>query len=1153
MKRLYFRDMGDQATLFYDLLRAKARDADAGEQNTRALAKDLQFICTELLRDREVRFPDFFSRLSFLVRELRLTPAERHYLHALRVAGKPTAKTTVDAATYRHFISASILLVARATATSPPEDLQPAALTTPERMQASGKVQGDLRVVVLETAADHVRVEADTEEGEHRFTLKHDQHPLFTQTMHALEPGDKLSLVDAVAMAQEASAAQEADELLQARLIVFEPDYLLDVSALAECFQELARKRIASPSLYFISAYKERVNSVPLFLGNLVNTFLDKLIYDTDEDRSFKKLFRESFHESPLSYAELFPDDDLLKDFMNHRAKPQYDNLRRVIDGELHRLTPPVLLNECTLEPSFLSPVLGLQGRLDLLHLKPEYATIVELKSGKVPWPPEDSDAIGESHGAQARLYRMLLHKVLGIPNRNIHTYLLYSSAAEGGTNLRYVARVAELEQRLIAVRNAIVRAERQLAVAEAPEEALALFRQWNYASCGFEADARVPGWFAEKFERFQDQLSHMTASDRDYFFAFSAFVTREQWLSRVGDGTWRKGHSGLWNKADHSEQDERAQLGPLTIIENRISEKEPTIRLDLGELDAAQFDFRKGDICVLYPLSDEHRTAADGQVIKCYLSEEPDRANVLTLGFRYPQRYTGLFDAHTSWAIEHDHLDSGFRAMQRSLFGFATSENPKKRLLYLEEAPREPSESTIKEWVSIEDVPLAESRKELNGLLHCAFNAEDYFLLVGPPGTGKTSLFLRHLVMQTQAQGETILLLAYTNRAVDEICEAVTDGLGEGAPYLRIGSSTSCGDRYKHKLLHRLAAGSSSRKELSTLIADHPIVIGTVSSILSRTDIFRLKQFDRIVVDEASQVLEPMLCSLLLRAKRFVLIGDDKQLPAVVQQHKVKAPDSEALKTMKLTQLSNSLFERLLMAARENNWQHCWGTLTHQGRMHPVLMEFVNHQWYGGILHPAERPHQKEEEQLPAELLTAMRSRWVFLSSGEPTGDRSKVHPEEALLVAETVRQLMNALRADADPAQAIGVITPYRSQIAAIKGALRATRLQGAEQITVDTVERYQGSQRDHIVYSTVVSTPLQLRFLTSNTQKNPIDGVEVDRKLNVAVTRARKQFVLVGNEKTLAQSKQYAALISHIRANGKVLSANDFFHLAQEKEEV
>lgn len=1136
--------MADQVSLFYDLLRAKARDANTGVADAKGLAKDLQFICAELLRDREVRFPNFFSRLSFLIRELRLTPVERYHLHALRIAGKPNAQESVDEATFNQYLSACILLVARATSTPPPDELQPEPLKAPEQEYALGVSQGDLRATVLEVGKDAIRLAGESDDGVQEYQLFRDEHPEFTDTLASLEPGDTLSLVDV-------TDSSKAEDAVRVRLIVFEPDYLLDVSSLAECFQEIARLRIANPALYFISAFKERVNSEPLFLGNLVNTFLDKLIYDTDDDRSFAKLFRESFHESPLSYAELFPADSLLKDFMNHRAKPQYDNLRRVIDGELQRLNPPVLLNEGTLEPSFLSPVLGLQGRLDLLHLKQDHATIVELKSGKVPWPPEDADAINESHAAQARLYRMLLHKVLGIPNRDIHTYLLYSSAAQGGTNLRYVVRVAALEQRLIAVRNAIVIAERLLATSEDPAAALALFRQWNFASCDFDGNARVPGWFADKFNQFQDRLSHMSPTDRDYFFAFSAFVAREQWLGRMGDGTYRKGHSGLWNKGDHSEQDGRARLGPLTITENRISEKEPTMRLHLGELDAAQFDFRKGDICVLYPLTGEQRTAVDGQVIKCYLASEPDVENVLTLGFRYPQRYTGLFEEHAHWAIEHDHLDSGFRAMQRSLFSFATTENPKKKLLYLDVAPREAEEQEVKEVVSAAEVPLTYSRKEINDLLHRALHAPDYFLLVGPPGTGKTSLFLRHLVRQASENGETLLLLAYTNRAVDEICEAVTEGLGEDAPYLRIGSSTSCGERYKHKLLHRLAAGSASRKELSALIADHPIVIGTVSSLLSRTDIFRLKQFNRIVVDEASQVLEPMLCNLLLRADRFVLIGDDKQLPAVVQQHEVAAPETEALAQIGLTHLSNSLFERLLMAARERNWNHCWGTLTHQGRLHPVLMDFVNRQWYGGILRPAERPHQKEQDRLPEKLSADLRSRWVFLRSGEPTGTRAKVHPEEALLVAETVRRLLAALEESEDPAQAIGVITPYRSQIAAIKGALRNLGVPNADRITVDTVERYQGSQRDHIIYSTVVSDPLQLKFLASNTLKNPIDGVVIDRKLNVAVTRARKQFILVGHEQTLMKSDQYAALMAHITEHGKVYAANDFLQFLPERE--
>jgi len=102
------------------------------------------------------------------------------------------------------------------------------------------------------------------------------------------------------------------------------------------------------------------------------------------------------------------------------------------------------------------------------------------------------------------------------------------------------------------------------------------------------------------------------------------------------------------------------------------------------------------------------------------------------------------------------------------------------------------------------------------------------------------------------------------------------------------------------------------------------------------------------------------------------------------------------------------------------------------------------------------------------------------------------------------------------------IGIITPYRAQIAAIKLELEKTLPELSNLITIDTVERYQGGARDYIIMSTCSNFSFQLRSLVSLSE----DGV--DRKLNVAITRSREQFILIGNENVLSQDENYKALI-------------------------
>lgn len=111
--------------------------------------------------------------------------------------------------------------------------------------------------------------------------------------------------------------------------------------------------------------------------------------------------------------------------------------------------------------------------------------------------------------------------------------------------------------------------------------------------------------------------------------------------------------------------------------------------------------------------------------------------------------------------------------------------------------------------------------------------------------------------------------------------------------------------------------------------------------------------------------------------------------------------------------------------------------------------------------------------------------------------------------------------------------MITPYRQQIRRIQGELEKSSVTGWQDIRVDTVERFQGSQRRVILVSFAVNTALQLRFLTSNLFRDHDTGEEIDRKLNVTLTRAKEQLILIGNRDILSRSKVFADLIEYIRS--------------------
>ena len=130
------------------------------------------------------------------------------------------------------------------------------------------------------------------------------------------------------------------------------------------------------------------------------------------------------------------------------------------------------------------------------------------------------------------------------------------------------------------------------------------------------------------------------------------------------------------------------------------------------------------------------------------------------------------------------------------------------------------------------------------------------------------------------------LLLMAYTNRAVDEICAMLEDA---GQDYIRIGNETSCDPRFCGRLLEALSEEDAKLEDIRRRIEKTTVIVGTTSMMQARPWIFLLKHFSLCIVDEASQILEPGLVGLLAsdRIDRFILIGDHKQLPAVVLQRR--------------------------------------------------------------------------------------------------------------------------------------------------------------------------------------------------------------------------------------------------------------------------
>lgn len=909
--------------------------------------------------------------------------------------------------------------------------------------------------------------------------------------------------------------------------IVLEPDYLIDASAIAECFQSFGSSYLH----YFRRKFEQPVNSHYILLGNLANFFLDELIYaDEIEKLTFEEVFLKSFRQMPFEYAsckEIQSASDF-KDFMV-RAKSQFNNIKRVVRQDM----PANGFNplQCTLEPSFFCEKYGFQGRLDLLQLpideKDTLYRIIELKSGKTPYPREDKTKIALNHEVQTAVYRLMIQSVFKKGARDIYAAILYSSSENKGENVRLAASYQQLERQILNIRNQIVATEHDLYTGTA-ETVSNIFKElFNTDNYG-----RVPDFFIQKLSALQDILNKTSELEREYFYRYISFISRELYLQKVGDEGYDSSMStsALWNTTFKERKETLDLICNLEIEEVNDDGSDMKILFRRSD-DADCVNFREGEICILYPRQNEEDSILSNQILKGNIVEITS-THVL-LRFRYKQKNKRLFFQNKYWVVEHDKLDHAYIAMFRGLSSFLSASKDKRNLLL---GLKQPESSYLDHNYDILD---KHSKQE--AVIQKALAAKDYFLIVGPPGTGKTSVFARRLIEEFYLNPKTrILLIAYTNRAVDELCAAICKAFNTDEvdcdKYIRIGTELSCSEQYRHRLLQNISQNVKSRAELLNIINSQRIVVGTLASIIGKPELFDVKGFNVAIIDEASQILEPQIVGLLPNFDRFIMIGDHKQLSTItLQNEKQSKVDNPLLNEIQLDDCRESLFERLYRICKKNNWITAYDTLTFHGRMHQDIATFVDTNFYDNSLQIATQ-RQAEKLFFPVydhkDFYQKMISekRLAFVPARKENNSLSdKINEYEAEIVTQivhAVHQVYIRNNKEFDPNKTIGIITPYRNQIALIKQKLKQISIPEFDKIMVDTVERYQGSQRDIIIISCCFNRSYQLKFFSNMNREGT-----VDRKLNVALTRAREQLFIVGNDYIMQQNAIYRKLINFI----------------------
>lgn len=932
------------------------------------------------------------------------------------------------------------------------------------------------------------------------------------------------------------------------KILILHPDQLISATVVADSFSCMRRAVLQDR----VKATSEA--SAPLVYGTLLHEIFQEALMANKWDPPFLNIvidkamkkhiedlytIKVSFTDAREHLASKMPEmRDWAEKFISSYPKP--DAVAHGRDNEKTSICVSKLLD---IEEHVWSPLYGLKGNID--------ATVqVTVKRGPVkqtltvPFEVKTGKNVSESHQAQTMLYNLLLSDRYDIEIAYGILYYMETSLT------KIIPAVRNELRHMIKQRNQLACHIRERSVQLPPmkRNKHACGRCYAQTSCfvyhklADDGDGETSG-MGEKFDQV---VKHLTPTHKAFFLKWEELLTKEERESQ-------KLRRELWTMLSP----EREKLGRcfanVIIEEGSASEGDQNKKINryhytfLKEDAPPAFSFLDSQMAVGEPIviSDEqghfalaigYVTAVRKQRISVAVDRRLHNARIKQPGFdeRNNQVYASIMDVVPEgvppeesqgkikeppirYRLDKDEFSNGMALVRNNIVSIMADDrfvSEKIRRLIVDLEPPSFKSMATQYTISDKDSLNIDQQKAIEKVM----SAKDYALVLGMPGTGKTTT-IAHIIRALIAQKKSVLLTSYTHTAVDNILLKLEE---DEIPILRLGAPA----KVHHEVQDfAILAGhpKDTFEDIRSAWHDTPVVATTCLG--TNHAIFNERTFDYCIVDEASQITLPICLGPIRMARTFVLVGDHNQLPPLVQNEEAR-----------LGGLDVSLF-KLLSDTHPDSVVN----LEHQYRMSEDIMTLSNTLIYEGRLKcgteelrmrklnvqnmNALRQHHYDAAALVSSqtnsFCTGMHACWLrdlvdpetrvsFINTDalpfsreEAKGNRI-VNPCEARIVV----QLVDSLLTVGVPASDIGVMTHYRSQLAILKHGLRG---HGQGDIEMHTADRFQGRDKEVVVLSLV----------RSNEACNIGDLLKDWRRINVAFTRAKTKLLVVGSKSTLKGS--------------------------------